>query len=118
MRLRMIRAEQHREAQHGDRVIEARAVQVQQPHVEKQLPIAQAQFDRLLIVGELCAVVSRHTVRKTQMIISEGIVRLRLDYYLMTPNSLLVVLHSQVVIRERITYLVRGLRAASLGTQA
>src|ERR1700732_2779169 len=108
MRLGPIRSEQGSQPQHLGRVSRLPAVEIEQSEVQKQLPIVEAELDRLLILGEFQAMLADDAVRESQVIVSERVARIVFYYDPMAADGLGVVFHAQEVVCERIANLLVG----------
>ena len=87
----------------------------QKAEIEKQLPVIESQTYRLLVLSQLVLMLSHQAICETEMIMCQRIVWIVVDNLAVALNRFGVVLHAQVVVRDRVTNLIvgRGAFAAS-----
>ena len=91
------------------RGIQIPALDIEQAQIEKQLPVAEPEVDRFLILAQFLLMLSGDSVRESQMVVRKRVVGIPSNHLDMTPDRLGVVFHSQEVVGERIADLIAGI---------
>src|ERR1039458_9740604 len=118
MRLGPFRSEQRRQPQHLSRVASLPVCEVEQAEVQEQLPVIEAETNRLLILGKFLAMLSDDAVRETQMVVRERVGGIVVDNDAMAADCLGIIFHPQKVISQRIANLLVVRTAFGAGPRA
>src|SRR5690348_9583182 len=102
MSLGAVRSQQFGELKYLAGGVEATHLQIQQAHIQEQVPIAEAQTHRFLVIFQFALMIADHPIRKTQVVVRERVFGIMLDDEKMPPNSLRVALGTEIEISCRI----------------
>ena len=106
MRFEMVFTEEHRLPQTVGRCVQVAIFELSQPQVQEQIPISLSKRRSTLIFPDLRPSVADHSFGKTQMIVSECVVRMLAYDFGVKTNRRLVVFDAQCIVRADIADLL------------
>src|SRR4029077_7531942 len=80
------------------RLIEPVRLHVEAAQIEEQLPVAQAEFNGLLIIGQPAVPIADYPVGKPKMIIRESLARMLPNQRFVQRDRLRIVLHPEIIV--------------------
>ena len=102
-----IGAKQSGEPQDLHRGILISRLEIEQSEVQEQLPVVEAEIDRILILRKLLLMLSHQAVSEPQVIVGERVVGMFLDHELMAADGFRIIFHSKKIVGQRITDFIR-----------